>query len=74
MQQEQTIWLSPRATGFTEICEACEEDDSDLYRDLHAVVRGHLHLDDHAGWATCPRGHTMRVMRLGPAVPAGALR
>jgi len=23
---EQTIWLPPRATAFTEICEACEEE------------------------------------------------
>jgi hypothetical protein len=74
MNHEQTIWLAPRATGFTEICEACEEDDPVLYRDLHAVVRGHLHIDDHQGWATCPRGHTMRVRRLTAATPAGTLR
>jgi hypothetical protein len=74
VHHEQTIWLPPRATGFTEICEACEEDDPGLYRDLHAVVRGHLRIEDQNGWVTCERGHTMRVLRLSPAVPAGALR
>jgi hypothetical protein len=74
MNQEQTIWLAPRATGFTEICEACEEEDPGLYRDLHAVVRGQLGLERQQGWATCARGHTMRVLRVTAAMPAGALR
>ena len=74
MTHEQTIWLAPRATAFTEICEACEDEDPGLYRDLHAVVRGHLRLDDAAGWATCAHGHTMRVLRMGRGMPAGALR
>jgi hypothetical protein len=74
MNHEQTIWLAPRATAFTEVCEACEDEDPDLYRDLHAVVTGHLRIDHTHGWATCARGHTMRVLRMTPAVPAGALR
>ena len=28
--RDQTIWLAPRATGFTEICESCEEDHPEL--------------------------------------------
>jgi hypothetical protein len=74
MDHEQTIWLAPRATAFTEICEACEDEDPGLYRDLHAVVQGHLRIDEQHGWATCARGHTMRVLRLTAATPAGALR
>jgi hypothetical protein len=74
MDQEQTIWLAPRTTGFTEICEQCEEEDPGLYRDLHAVVRGHLGLERQNGWATCPKGHTMRVLRITAATPPGALR
>jgi hypothetical protein len=74
MDQEQTIWLAPRATGFTEICEACEDTDPGLYRDLHAIVRGHLGLERQDGWATCPKGHTMRVLRLTPAAPPGVFR
>lgn len=74
MDHEQTIWLGPRATGFTEICEACEDDDPALHRDLHAVVRGVLRLDEQRGWVTCHRGHTVRVLRMGSGMPAGALR
>jgi len=74
MTHEQTIWLAPRATAFTEICEECEEDDPGLYRDLHAIVSGQLRIGEQHGWVTCPRGHTMRVLRLSPALPAGALR
>jgi hypothetical protein len=74
MDHEQTIWIAPRSTGFTEICEACEEDDPGLYRDLHAVVRGQLALERQNGWATCSRGHTVRVLRVTAAMPAGALR
>jgi hypothetical protein len=74
MHQEQTVWLGPRATGFTEICQACEEDDPGLYRDLHAVVTGYLRLEQQNGWATCSRGHSVRVLRLTAAMPAGALR
>ena len=74
MDHEQTIWLAPRTTAFTEICEACEEEDPSLYRDLHAVVRGRLGLERQHGWATCPRGHTMRVLRFTAAAPPGALR
>ena len=74
MDQEQTIWLAPRATGFTEICAACEDEDPGLYRDLHAIVRGQLGLERQDGWATCPRGHTMRVLRFTPAAPPGAFR
>jgi hypothetical protein len=74
MDHEQTIWLAPRATGFTEICEACEEDDPGLYRDLHAIVRGQLALEKQHGSVTCFRGHTMRVLRLTAGMPAGALR
>jgi hypothetical protein len=74
MNHEQTIWLAPRATAFTEVCAACEEEDPQLYRDLHAVVRGYLRVEDASGWATCDRGHTLRVLRMSRGMPAGALR
>jgi hypothetical protein len=70
---EQTIWLPPRATAFTEICETCEEEHSDR-GGLPPTVSGNLRIDDIAGWATCARGHTMRVLRMRGAMPAGALR
>jgi hypothetical protein len=71
---EQTIWLPPRATSFTEICEACEEEHPIRAGGTHATVSGQLRLEDDRGWATCARGHTMRVLRMGRMMPAGALR
>ena len=68
---EQTIWLPPRATAFTEVCEACEEER--WTGGPWATVSGTLRLDEDHGWATCQQGHTMRVMRMSPAMPAGAL-
>jgi hypothetical protein len=70
--QEQTIWLAPRATGFTEICGACEEEHPEVIS--HATVRGTLRLDADAGWASCPRGHVIRVLRMNSHMPAGAFR
>jgi hypothetical protein len=70
--EEQTIWLAPRATGFTEICAACEEEHPEVI--AHATVRGTLRLDAEAGWASCPRGHAIRVLRMNSHMPAGAFR
>jgi hypothetical protein len=72
--RDQTIWLAPRATGFTEICESCEEDHPELASTAGATVTGNLRIDDDHGWATCPRGHEVRILRMGRAMPAGALR
>ena len=71
---EQTIWLPPRATSFTEICEWCEEEFPVSTGETHATVSGQLRLEDDRGWATCARGHTMRVLRMSLTMPAGALR
>jgi hypothetical protein len=72
--RDQTIWLAPRATGFTEICESCEEDHPELASTAGATVTGVLRIDSDHGWATCPRGHEVRVLRMGRAMEAGALR
>ena len=69
---EQTIWLAPRATGFTEVCEACEDEHPEIVG--HGTVRGTLRLDVEAGWASCPRGHSVRVIRMSARMPAGAFR
>jgi hypothetical protein len=71
---EQTIWLAPRATGFTEICEACEEEHPIPRGATHAVVQGTLRLEADGGWVSCPRGHAIRVLRMSASMPAGALR
>jgi hypothetical protein len=70
---EQTIWLPPRATAFTEICEACEEENPVAAGCSHAVVQGTMRLEAQQGWATCARGHSIRVLRMSARMPAGAL-
>jgi len=70
---EQTIWLPPRATAFTEICETCEEESPVAPGSAHPLVHGSLRLDAAHGWARCARGHDIRVLRMTAAMPAGAL-
>ena len=68
---EQTVVVLARATAFTVVCQACAEGAPvDDYTALTA--RGTLRLEDDLGWTTCPRGHRIRVIRAGAAVPAEA--
>jgi hypothetical protein len=71
---EQTVWIAPRATSLAEFCEACAEELLVDPASADAVVVAHLPPEDDRGWATCNRGHTLRVLRMGSAMPAGALR
>jgi hypothetical protein len=60
--REQTVRISPRATSFTVVCEACAE----LTKSLGygpAIVHGNLRLDELRGAVVCPRGHSLRVER-----------
>jgi hypothetical protein len=62
--QEQTVWISPRATSFSVVCEACLElVAGDGYG--AAVVHANLSLDVFRSTLECPRGHRMRVEREG---------
>ena len=56
---EQTIWLAPRTTAFTAVCEACAAD----FGPLAAPVEGRLPLERDHGSATCLRGHVVRLER-----------
>ncbi|HEY8844785.1 MAG TPA: hypothetical protein VIM23_12875 [Gaiellaceae bacterium] len=68
---EQTVVLLPRATAFTVVCQACAEArPTEEYSGLTA--EGRLRLGDDLGWTTCPRGHRIRVIRSGSAVPVEA--
>ncbi len=68
---EQTVVLLARATAFTVVCQACAEDrPTEEYSGLTA--EGRLRLGDDLGWTTCPRGHRIRVIRSGSAVPVEA--
>jgi hypothetical protein len=61
---EQTVWVSPRATSFTVVCDACAESAAgDGY--LAASVHGSLALDHQRGWLTCANGHQIRIERDG---------
>jgi hypothetical protein len=57
---EQTVWISPVATGFTVICDRCAE-----VGELFPSVQATLPLDHVRGGVTCPRGHEIRVERDG---------
>jgi hypothetical protein len=66
---EQTVVLLPRATAFTVVCQACAElDHVAEYAGL--TTQGILRLGQDLGWASCPRGHRIRVVRDGAAVTA----
>jgi hypothetical protein len=57
---EQVVWISPRATGFTVVCERCAE-----LGETFPSVQATLSLDHARGSIECPRGHCIRVERDG---------
>lgn len=72
MYEEQEIWLAPRATGFTAVCDRCLEEQA-LVGYAGATLSGYLRLEDDHGSAECPRGHRVRIVRAGRAL-AGVIR
>ncbi len=67
---EQTVELLGRMTSFTAVCEACRDEQlAELLEDswIGATVSGSLRLEDDHGWATCARGHRVRLVRAGRA-------
>ena len=73
MYVEQVIWIAPRATSFTAVCDHCLTDDHSTESFLSATVSGSLRIDATHGWATCRRGHEIRVRRAEPSL-AGVIR
>ena len=57
---EQIVWISPRATGFTVVCERCAE-----LGEHFPSVQATLSLEHLRGSIECPRGHQIRVERDG---------
>ena len=57
---EQVVWISPRATGFTVVCERCTESGEGF-----PSVQGTLSLEDARGSMSCPRSHEIRIERDG---------
>ena len=64
---EQRIILPPRATAFRAVCSACQENQLPSRGYVGAIVEGSLPLARDQGSVTCPRGHTIRVLRALPA-------
>ena len=60
---EQVVWISPRAMGFTVVCERCAEAGEGL-----PSVQGTLSLERLRGSMCCPRGHEIRVERAAHAL------
>jgi hypothetical protein len=63
---EQTVVLLGRMTSFTAVCDACVDEQLDELQEdswLGARVSGSLRLEDDHGWATCARGHSVRLVR-----------
>lgn len=69
MLGEQTICLPPRTTAFTAVCDVCAEEEDRRGRSyLGATFQGTLRLEDEHGYATCRRGHRIRILRATPAL------
>jgi hypothetical protein len=67
MFEQQVIWIAPRATAFTVVCDACLASCESAESYLHATVSGSLRLEATHGSFTCPRGHDIRIERAHPA-------
>jgi hypothetical protein len=57
---EQVVWISPLATGFTIVCERCAEQG-----ETFPSAQGVLSLDHVRGTMSCRRGHEIRIERDG---------
>jgi hypothetical protein len=68
---EQTVVVLARATAFTVVCQACAES-APAEEWALLTAQGPLRLEHDVGWTACPRGHRIRVIRAGAAVPAEA--
>ncbi|MBA3735091.1 MAG: hypothetical protein H0W90_07835 [Actinobacteria bacterium] len=57
---EQVVWISQLATGFTIVCERCVE-----LGEGFPSVQETLSLEHTRGTMSCPRGHEIRIERDG---------
>ena len=56
---DQTVWLAPKTTSYTVVCEECATE----HGYLGASVEGRLELERLHGAVSCPRGHEISVQR-----------
>ena len=64
MNETQIVWLAPDSTAFAVTCECCREDRRWPHLLEPTVVEGSLRPDADVGFATCRRGHRIRVRRI----------
>jgi hypothetical protein len=57
---EQVVWISPRATGFTIVCDRCV-----ALGETFPSVQATLSLDHIRGTIECMRGPQIRIEREG---------
>jgi len=57
---EQVVWISPRATGFTIVCDRCA-----ALGETFPSVQATMSLDHVRTTIECMRGHQIRVEREG---------
>ena len=60
LASEQVVWISPRATGFTIVCDRCM-----ALGETFPSVQATLSLDHTRGTIECARGHQIRIERDG---------
>ncbi|MGB2953401.1 MAG: hypothetical protein WBB74_08400 [Gaiellaceae bacterium] len=65
MPYEQTVVLLPTISGVSVVCQVCAEREPELGNE---PVPASLRLEDDLGWASCPKGHPIRLIRAGRVV------
>jgi hypothetical protein len=64
MNETQVIWLGADTTEYAEPCEQCR-DDLRIFGVIEpTVIEGSLRREADVGFATCRRGHRIRVRRI----------
>jgi hypothetical protein len=56
---DQTVWLAPRATSYTVLCDECASEHG--YQG--AQVEGRLELEREHSAVSCARGHAISIQR-----------
>jgi hypothetical protein len=64
---KQTVWLGPDVVRFTVLCEACLAECAPKEGRYATVLEGKLPLSRVRETATCPRGHTLEIVRVSAA-------
>lgn len=64
MSETQVIWLGADSTDYAVPCEQCRDDRRMFGVIEPTVIEGSLRREADVGFATCRRGHRIRVRRI----------